>query len=618
MSKITKVIFKNFKGISTEQALTGMDIFVGPTGVGKTTRLDALTVGMLGCLPSLGKRPMDTVELASDKTMSVSLSTTTGFSLSRLFDTNPVAQTINVFPTFGEKNNTQCEARIVEELGDFPVMWNLGEFMGLSDDKKRAFIFDLVKVDADKWNKKAVSDSLVGQADKWVNEVLSCWKEDSNIQTNLSNMLIFLKNQLSQFEKKKKDGEGATRKMAELKTECVSSEVIAETKRIIAEIQEGLTKIREQVAADKVKVENARQRGISIVRLQEKLKQFSPDILSATMQDLIKDLERVEKLYKQKTIELDILERNVMGLSAQAMEKENILKRLEGQRGMCPVLKDFKCGQDFSTVKQDAQNELSPLAEALILKRKVAVPLKEEVLELLKTTQKHEKGISDKKSIAMVQEELAVLQKQESVNEGVADPDILNVQRIGLESRLTEKKAELEKKEEVKRNLLIVSQLALSSDDAEENIETIKALLLTLGTKGLQGEIVRDSVDPIFDKANFLLSQINATWNIGTRFADNKGQEIFQIGWKKEDGWVPFTTLSSGQKVIFSTALMAALVLTRNPACKILGIELGECDNACSKMLIEGLDKIAAQMDNIIVCSWHDVESPEGWKKWNL
>ncbi len=57
------------------------------------------------------------------------------------------------------------------------------------------------------------------------------------------------------------------------------------------------------------------------------------------------------------------------------------------------------------------------------------------------------------------------------------------------------------------------------------------------------------------------------------------------------------------EKATITVALMVALILTRNPACKILGVELGECDTNSAEVLLSGLDKISGQLDNIIVCS---------------
>jgi energy-coupling factor transporter ATP-binding protein EcfA2 len=127
--KIKRLAAKNLKGLSFAHDLGEATVFIGKNGSGKSARLEAAMIGLLGYLPSLGKRNADTMELSSSVGMSVELE-------------------------FGEENlsgkNTlvlQRNAKGVKAKKDFAVesvsvdMVNLDEFMALSFAKKVDHLF---------------------------------------------------------------------------------------------------------------------------------------------------------------------------------------------------------------------------------------------------------------------------------------------------------------------------------------------------------------------------------------------------------------------------------------------------------------------------------------------
>ncbi|WP_289135541.1 AAA family ATPase [uncultured Brevibacillus sp.] len=86
MSKIQAISMENLKGTIDKQLLTGKDIFIGRNGSGKTTRLQALQMSMLGYVPGNGKRAVDNYKFSSDDNeMSVGLELE-DFKFSRTFE----------------------------------------------------------------------------------------------------------------------------------------------------------------------------------------------------------------------------------------------------------------------------------------------------------------------------------------------------------------------------------------------------------------------------------------------------------------------------------------------------------------------------------------------------
>lgn len=76
--KVTTLKAENFKGQCFAHTLEPVTVFVGPNFAGKTARLDAVTLGLLGYVPRLGKRNQDAFQYASGKRMSVTIETDKG------------------------------------------------------------------------------------------------------------------------------------------------------------------------------------------------------------------------------------------------------------------------------------------------------------------------------------------------------------------------------------------------------------------------------------------------------------------------------------------------------------------------------------------------------------
>lgn len=83
MKTIKSIAAVNFKGRSFTHELAPINIVTGPNDSGKTAVADAIRVGLLGYLPSLGKTAGATFQLATGKAMSVRVDMNGGGTVSR-------------------------------------------------------------------------------------------------------------------------------------------------------------------------------------------------------------------------------------------------------------------------------------------------------------------------------------------------------------------------------------------------------------------------------------------------------------------------------------------------------------------------------------------------------
>jgi DNA repair exonuclease SbcCD ATPase subunit len=205
----------------------------------------------------------------------------------------------------------------------------------------------------------------------------------------------------------------------------------------------------------------------------------------------------------------------------------------------------------------------------------------------------------------MYEAQLQDLQKRAFDTEGIADPETLKLQQQGLQTRLEQKKGELEDKEKIKNELATANELALEKQVAADNMENIKTLIKLLGPTGIQGDMVKDITAPLAKVMQSLVKGINPDYD----FIFDLGTEEkpkFDLVCQIKGSWVLFDSLSGGESVVFSAALATALMIHKNPACKILCLEAGECDDETAALLLQGLDELSGNLDNIIICSHNE------------
>lgn len=115
----------------------------GPNGAGKTAIIQAVRLALLGYDPETGRQLDKTRKLISPdavkETAEVGLSFDSGFGIIRRFGAKSDTQ---VLPSRGESTIAACQQRIDEETGGLVVSLDLGTFFDLSDEKRRAWLFE--------------------------------------------------------------------------------------------------------------------------------------------------------------------------------------------------------------------------------------------------------------------------------------------------------------------------------------------------------------------------------------------------------------------------------------------------------------------------------------------
>lgn len=275
---ITAITMRNFKSQMESQKLTGKDIFVGPNGKGKTTRLQAVGIALLGYVPGKSKLPAETFKLASADNMSVGL-VTDNLSFTRTFTRSEksgkdgansvtVSQGIDISPSRGEKKAADKEARIAAEVGNFPVMLDFNEFLSLSDSKRRDFIYGLSSIKTDLWDRTKVENHIrtklltldleVNNPDQYkimnglITDAMREYRENADIQAGLQSMIEWAKAKQTHWNDEKKNAVGAVKKLADMKNKLEETDRnIVQHKTELEQLQQQLTDSESQLAGSR-------------------------------------------------------------------------------------------------------------------------------------------------------------------------------------------------------------------------------------------------------------------------------------------------------------------------------------------------------------------------------
>lgn len=704
---INTIEMKNVKGQTCSQPLTGMDIFVGRNGAGKTTRVQALGAAIMGYVPGNGKRAEDTFKLSTNGAMTVGLQTD-HFKFSRTFTRKEsedrktgekkvtVSESILVSPGKGEKNDTAKKARILEEIGSFPVMLDFSEFLGLSDARRRDFIYSLSPITSNTWTREDVEKYLDNQMltlaikanspDRYmanheiITKAMAEYPEAVDIHAGLQSMLDWTSAQLSYWNGKQKDAQGAVRQIAEKKNELEETDRnIIQAKAELEELQQQLIAVEKQISSGTEKKKTADKRTIKIAELQSiisKLEESPVNNDTAALDQQIKDLQgqitppvdteaetaEIKKKLAEAKKQLKVLTNERMELNSQITTIRTQVKTIQDAvaktgelAGKCTLHQQISCPKDWTGLDSFAEKkkaegeaktaELTAKVEELNLQIKAleaeseALEDKREAAVLQAQKANSQNTVIQNKITAMEREKNKVLSDAEKYTnqlnmhkteliklmnepaEGFAPVDIQEKQAEGIRSRITELKLSVEEKEKAKQTILLLQQSMIENTKAEYMSLGLKSLSQALGPKGIQGELVKEILEPIRSdiSGNLQLMGFNQTPFFQTE--SDTGKEIFQFGWVNEKGHrVNFDALSTGQQTVFLAAMTVTILDRANPKLKILVMDdLNHLDRQNFQMLINGLSKLSDKLDNIILAGAIEFSfEADRWKVWDL
>jgi len=235
---ITAILAKDFKGLDFEQPLKQFNLFLGPNGAGKSSRTQALTLSIMGYLPSDGrKKPGDIFDIHSynGKPFTVGfVYNPPGIGLISTFSRTFKSSADGVVTQEVAANKAKLKREQIDKVlfqhGD-PKIFDLPGFMDLSDQKKIDLIFTLFPPEAD----------LSGIDEKL--EVLAAEEKTKTAELKSISLVI------ERMTKERSEIALPAGTMAEIKAS------ISEKEKQLAETEKAISDIEAQELADKAKAD---------------------------------------------------------------------------------------------------------------------------------------------------------------------------------------------------------------------------------------------------------------------------------------------------------------------------------------------------------------------------
>ncbi len=426
---------KSIKGNTFNQELTGLDIFIGRNGSGKSSRLQSLQYAMLGYIPGR-KINSEVFKLSSSAEMSAGIQVG-NFSFDRTLTRTEklkgdlskeikYVESLNISPNRGEKTPTQMNARVTAEVGSFPVVFDFQEFLDRSDAKRREFIYSLSPITNEEWDKPKVTSHLLSQlltkvlhdtnpdlynaSKEMINDSLAEWQDGYDLTAGLQSMLTWVELQQKHWNNKQADAVGAVRELEEMKHQLEETDRDIAAKKIeIKALREQNTDIHGQITAGKelkrqwdervariallkseiegltatLNTHSDRNYEAEVVALQEKIKHSDISAEAARIQTNItsSQLKRDGKVAEIDELKKE-LSRNERELDDITSVRANILSK---GAGVCVLHRNIACDKDFSKFIDHVGTNAPKLQETIdALKSKIS-EVEHEIKELRST-----------------------------------------------------------------------------------------------------------------------------------------------------------------------------------------------------------------------------------------
>lgn len=422
------------KGHSTVQALSGKDIFIGPNGSGKTTRIQALGLAILGYIPGNGKTAAETFKMATGDEMTVGLKLK-GFEFDRCFkkvekresksgkSSVTITESVTVSPGQGEKTDTQKKARIMAEVGNFPVALDFAELLSLSDNKRRDFIYSLSPISSDQWTKdtimKYLSDNLlsmeleINNPEQYkvfcevIQDTMVKYPDSYDIHSGLQSMIDWTANQKSFWESKRKDAQGAVRSISDAKNQLVETDRnIAEAKKELDDLQDQLVGYEKQLSKDTERKRINENRQNRIKELRQQIETFKFKEINTDTTDIYAQINKMKVMLKPVPVvgtniveindkiseireQIDAISRSYQDMNTEKKILESKVQSLKdatskvgGIKGRCVIHSLITCPKDFEGFDKFVAETAAQYKEDILVKDKALEVLRTKDSEL--------------------------------------------------------------------------------------------------------------------------------------------------------------------------------------------------------------------------------------------
>lgn len=559
--------------------LDDINYFFGPNGAGKSTILQAIQLALLGYIPGVSKKPGEIMKHAMTDMMSVNLRFSNNHSITRKW--------VRMKSTCSTSVETVPEDMDIESLIcdlELPI-FNFTEFLSQSSNQQKSwFIGYLPKSVSDiPWKEKLTewSKGIAGEHDSFIDGKVKEIKElgynsglEEVVAANgiMKNTLSFKKGELSNMQSTvssliyyddaevEESSEELQAKLAQFVTKRsqLNSQLSTLSKRTT--IQAQIDQLPE-LPADSYESDER------IPKLEASLKEFNEERAKYN-----KKLESA--ISKKATINTNIQNETKMASST----------------GICPFI-NKQCDEVLPLI-ETAKTKISELKSSLESVVKDMNDAKKKVDAYLSKIKSTEAEIRD---IKEMYSKLSQLNLQLSAIEEVdATEDSIQADLKFVEEEYKKTNDILVKVLANEKYNQLAESLTATKYKVDQEIELLKIWDKKTGPNGLQTDLMIQPFKDLESEMSYYIqtmfddSEIDAIFNLESK------ANSFSFGLNRNGKYLPFETLSSGEKCIYTLALMSCLVKRSTNGLKLILVDdlFDHLDDNNMVRLIKGLRNV--------------------------
>jgi exonuclease SbcC len=514
-----------------------------------------------------------------------------------------------------------------------------------------------------------------------INEAISKYPVNFSVSAGLQAMIDWVSAQKSFWNTKKNDTKGAVRHISDIKNEQEQTDHnLTLEKQEQADLQNQLVELSGQIAQDKERLRVQRQNSERIAELVILLQNLClpvksnvdpralaqeikvletkliPQIDMKNESDKLTVLEQEARSnYELELAKKTALEQEIIQINAEFEALKKAFETAQGLAGRCVLHKKIKCDRDFSKSQEYVSARKSEIDKFLQEKRNLktviekSVEEKRRALDQIKIDQQAllEKAGKIVTENSIINKQISVLQQTISNAESavttrneqkrlygeekerleklpqviIGDVPMMEKQVEGIKIRLRELETSINAKEKVRNDLLLLSQSTIDNQKAIFKADAFTEINKLIGSNGIKGEIVKETLGPIQDDIAANLTLMGFNYTPYFQMESDTGKEVFEFGWVNQKGHsVNFNVMSAGEQIIFLAAIMVTIVDRAKPKLRMLVLDnLTDLIQRNFQRLLNGLNGVAHKLDNIILAGAVEYSfEADGWKVWDL
>ena len=593
---ITRIHLKDVKGVSGSFDLGKVTNLIGPNGSGKSAILEGIKIGLTG-YTDLGKLAGKTYQLASGKSMEVSLESAMGRSLARKFERSGS----------GAKQTIMLNGEAVPEKDlDLPVCFRYpveaihpAEFLSLSDEKRADYVFS------------ALPEEINSISPEEINQKLPFFTQ----KTSFSELLETLKSKKLELEKEIKRCIANIQKLTGEIGEVPAGNLNEweETKKTAAA---ELEKVTGEISANEERAKLASSKAEQLARLQKNITDSSQKIADTT-KSIVRLQNCIAKVPDAKNLAVLEMEKvkQTKAVTIAKAQKIDLEAKLEALRtkGCCPFCNALAVALEdpmdqwelqafnLGTEVEELEAKLAGI-EADINQARTAAAIAAANDDASRQLRLEQDAL--KRYEAFHQETVQAFEKLNADNDQApVSMEILKGKAEGLKLQVREADEAIKKFVAVQSVRNQKSKSESERLELEKNLETIKAAIDSV--KAFRDTRLIDATVSLADPFRTIVSAAFGCPSFLALLSEND-KPCFRFGIVRNEQEIGFDTLSGGEKTIMLTALVACLQIIKTGTPGIGLFELAEADANSVKGLIDAAEKVG--FEQIIIASCHGRE----------